>query len=111
MADTYEDLVARRDQLTEELATIERQIAELQRGKRQEAIDKVRELMAQFGLTAADLGSAPKAAKPKGPAAGGKVAPKYRDTATGATWTGRGLKPKWLVAALAEGKKIEDFAI
>lgn len=111
MADTYEDLVARRGQLAEQLAAIDRQLAELQRGKRQEAIDKVRELMAQFGLTAADLGSAPKLAKPKGPAAGGKVAPKYRDPATGSTWTGRGLKPKWLVAALAEGKKIEDFAI
>jgi DNA-binding protein H-NS len=26
-------------------------------------------------------------------------------------WSGRGLKPKWLTAALAAGKKIEEFAI
>lgn len=26
----------------------------------------------------------------------GKVAPKYRDPATGATWTGRGIAPKWI---------------
>jgi DNA-binding protein H-NS len=42
--------------------------------------------------------------------AGKKVAPKYRGPG-GETWTGRGLKPKWLTAALADGKKIEDFLI
>ena len=39
-----------------------------------------------------------------------KVAVKYRDT-SGNTWTGRGSQPRWLVAALKEGKKIEDFAV
>ncbi len=39
------------------------------------------------------------------------VAPKYRDSATGATWTGRGKQPKWLAAALASGMKIDDFKI
>lgn len=39
------------------------------------------------------------------------VAPKYRDAATGATWTGRGKQPKWLAAALKGGKKLEDFKI
>lgn len=39
------------------------------------------------------------------------VAPKYRDAATGATWTGRGKQPKWLAAALKGGKKLEEFKI
>ena len=39
------------------------------------------------------------------------VAPKYRDAATGATWTGRGKQPKWLAAALKGGQKLEDFKI
>lgn len=39
------------------------------------------------------------------------VAPKYRDAATGATWTGRGKQPKWLAAALKGGEKLEDFKI
>ena len=29
----------------------------------------------------------------------------------GETWSGRGRKPKWLVAKLDKGKKITDFAI
>lgn len=39
------------------------------------------------------------------------VAPKYRNSATGDTWTGRGKQPKWLSAALKSGKKLEDFKI
>jgi DNA-binding protein H-NS len=39
-----------------------------------------------------------------------KVPPKYR-SAKGETWAGRGAKPKWLVAAMKKGKKVEDFLI
>ena len=39
-----------------------------------------------------------------------KVAPKFRSP-KGETWAGRGAKPRWLVAAIKEGKKLEDFAI
>jgi len=36
---------------------------------------------------------------------------KYRDPATGQTWSGRGLQPKWIKAALANGKALADFAL
>jgi DNA-binding protein H-NS len=41
---------------------------------------------------------------------GRKVAPKYRGP-EGETWAGRGATPRWLKAAIKEGKKLEDFAI
>jgi DNA-binding protein H-NS len=41
----------------------------------------------------------------------GKVAPKYRHPETGETWSGRGLKPRWLTAAMKSGKSLESFAI
>jgi len=42
----------------------------------------------------------------------GKVAPKYRHPENPAeTWAGRGLKPRWLAAALKSGKKLDDFVI
>jgi DNA-binding protein H-NS len=41
---------------------------------------------------------------------GKKVPPKYRSP-SGETWAGRGAKPRWLVAALKKGKKIESFLI
>jgi DNA-binding protein H-NS len=45
-------------------------------------------------------------------ARGGKVAPKYRNPENPSeTWAGRGLKPRWLTAALKGGNKLEHFAI
>ena len=41
---------------------------------------------------------------------GKKIPPKYRGP-SGETWAGRGAKPRWLVAAIKGGKKIEDFLI
>jgi DNA-binding protein H-NS len=38
------------------------------------------------------------------------VAVKYRDDA-GNAWTGRGLQPRWLKAAIGEGKPLESFRV
>lgn len=98
-------------ELLEQRAALEKQIAEAQREERASAIAQVRALMSQYGLSAADL--AGRAAGPKAPRVkgGSTVAPKYRDPATGKTWSGRGLKPTWLRTALADGKNLGDFAI
>jgi len=41
---------------------------------------------------------------------GKKVPPKYRSP-SGETWAGRGAKPRWLVAAIKRGKRLDDFSI
>ena len=96
--------------LLDRKAALEREIEATRRQERADAISKVRALMSEYGLSMADL-----AAKgpPKGPNTprGGKVAVKYRNAATGDTWSGRGLQPKWLKAALAAGRTIEEFAV
>ena len=101
-------------------------------------IANIKKAIQIFGLTATDLGlSVAGSAKPGGKAvqvqvAGARttagkrrgrpakktgadkrsvVAPKYRDVATGITWTGRGKQPNWLSAAISAGKKLEDFKI
>lgn len=98
-------------ELLAQKADIDRQIADARRQERTDAIAKVRALMAEQGLTAADLvAKAPAAGRASG-TSGRKVAAKYRDPETGQTWTGRGLKPKWLAHALENGKTLQDFAI
>src|SRR5271169_1738886 len=48
----------------------------------------------------------------RGFGARGAVALKYRNPENPAeTWAGRGLKPRWLTAAIKSGKKAEDFLI
>jgi DNA-binding protein H-NS len=105
-----ENTVATLQELLAQKAAIEKQIMETQRTERAEAINRVRALMAEHGLTVADIGMK-SAAAPKAQSSRGKVAPKYRHPETGETWTGRGLQPKWLKNALAQGRKISDFAL
>ena len=107
---TLQELKSQREEL-------DRQIEEMTTKGRVEALEKIRAMMAESGLTVADLGgrssrgangSDGKAAK-KDPSA--KVAAKYRNESTGESWSGRGLKPRWMTAAISAGKKIEDFAV
>jgi DNA-binding protein H-NS len=41
---------------------------------------------------------------------GGKPVAMYRNTG-GSTWTGRGLKPRWLVEAIEAGRSQDEFLI
>jgi DNA-binding protein H-NS len=41
---------------------------------------------------------------------GRRIAPKYRGR-NGETWSGRGMMPRWLKAAVRGGAKLNDFAI
>ncbi|MCW2858270.1 MAG: histone family protein nucleoid-structuring protein [Marmoricola sp.] len=86
------------------------QIAELQKlaeAARQKETAAAREqiaaLMREHGLTVSDLAGKKisNAVQPRG-----TVAAKYRDNATGQTWTGRGRAPKWL-----EGKDRNQYLI
>lgn len=45
-----------------------------------------------------------------GPRKGYKVAPKYKGP-HGEKWSGRGKTPRWLTAAMSEGKQLNDFLI
>ena len=72
--------------------------AEIEAARKEEigaAVSMVRELIAEFDLTERDIfgGSRSSASslKIKKP-----VAAKYRNPATGETWTGRGKAPKWI---------------
>lgn len=99
---SLKELLAQKEALDKEIENTKKQA-------RAEAIAKVRALMQEYGLTSADLSA--KGAAKGGARSGGKVAVKYRNAATGDTWSGRGLRPNWLKAALASGRKIDEFAV
>ncbi|MDC6176264.1 DNA-binding protein [Ralstonia solanacearum] len=93
---TYKDLLAQKTKLEEQLeAARQKELATV--------TEQVRQVVQEYGLTAEDIGLAPK----RGKRAGAKtpVAPKYRDPKTGATWSGRGRAPAWL------GKNRDKFLI
>jgi DNA-binding protein H-NS len=96
--------------LLDRKAALEKEIESTRREELAGAIGKVKALMQEFGLTVADI-SSKSSVRPTSTAKGGKVAAKYVNKATGDSWSGRGLQPKWLRAALESGRKIEEFKV
>ncbi len=94
---SYKDLLAQREAL-------EQKIAAARESELSQAVSRVRGLIEEFGLTQDDVFG--KGARAPSAKKGSKVAAKFRDPATGATWTGRGKPPKWIA-----GKDREQFAI
>jgi len=99
---SLQDLLAQKEAL-------DQQIEATKKKERGDAIEKIRALMSEYGLTVADL--SPRTPSKAKIGTGKKVAAKYRNAATGDSWSGRGLQPKWLKAALASGRKLSDFAV
>lgn len=81
----FEKLLADREAL-------DRQIAELRNSQRSAVIAEVREKITAYQLSPEDLFTTPRARRSQG----STVAPKYRNPATGETWTGRGKPPAWI---------------
>ncbi len=109
---SYQDLVTQRAALEKQQADLEKQIADALRAERSGVIAQIKTLMAEHGISLADLSAKPgRSAGSKTSTAGRKVAAKYRNPTTGESWSGRGLQPKWLKAELAEGRKLEDFML
>lgn len=98
MNTSYKELLKQREAL-------EQQISEARRRELSDAVSQVRSLVAEYGLTAQDVFPAGRSAA-RASTSGTKVAPKYRNPATGQTWTGRGKAPKWI-----QNENREQFAI
>ena len=106
-------------------AEMQKQIAELQSKaealKAQEikdVIGRIREAIEVYGLTSDDLfgGVKAKAAGKRAKATAarsGKAAsaPKYKDPASGKSWTGVGKRPGWFVTAVEGGADPQSLAI
>ncbi|WP_176060244.1 H-NS histone family protein [Paraburkholderia sp. BCC1876] len=92
--------MARYKELLEQKRDLERLIEEARRGEAAAALETVRNIVAEFGLTAEDVFGK----RRKGSAV--PATPKYRNPETGDTWSGRGRVPLWLA-----GQKREPFLI
>ena len=120
---TYKNLLS-------EIQRLQSQAAQRRRKEVSAVFADIRQKMADYGITLDELqaparkskggggsGAKPgrtvgkKTAKPKKKGAKRKVAPKYKDPQSGATWSGRGLTPKWLAEKEKAGAKREEFLI
>lgn len=125
------------EQIQQQIVDLQKQAEAMRKQAVSAAIKEVKRLVNLYSLGLADLGmtagssakkgaavpKSSKAAKPAKSAIPPKlarksssdkraaVAPKYRDSETGQTWTGRGKAPTWMAAKMAAGATKESFKI
>jgi DNA-binding protein H-NS len=85
---TYKELQA-------EIKNLQMRAEKARRAEVASVIADIKEKMREYGITEADL-SGKSASKKQPKKTGAVVKPKYRNVATGETWTGRGKPPKWI---------------
>jgi len=100
-----------------EIARLKKRADALQEKRQAPVIAKIVRTMREFGITPDDIAAAfgkktrTKTATGKVTSAKRPAAPKYRDPATGNTWTGRGKPPRWLTEAEQAGASRDQFLI
>ncbi len=90
------------DELLSIRARVEEVIEERHRARRREAIDKIKRIAEEAGISLDEL--VKKSGRP--------TVVRFRDPANSAnTWSGRGRRPGWLQAALERGGDLAEFAV
>jgi DNA-binding protein H-NS len=101
-------------ELMEQRDALDRQISAMRAELRAGALEKARELVAEFDLNAHELGLVKTQYLKRGPKGAATfpqktkrqpAPPMYRDPQTGATWSGRGRAPNWI------GENRDEFLI
>lgn len=101
-----QDLLAQRQE-------IEARLKEEMRKGKADALRQIRQIASEYSITPDEVSRALSGSGGTGAHAlsGLSVAPKYRDPQSGKTWTGRGMKPLWMKAALENGASMDSFLI
>ncbi len=91
--------------LKAEIARLQAQADEARRAEIGNVVAEIRSRIAEYGLTADDLGFATAVRRGRPPKKA-PLPPRYQDPKTGSTWSGRGKPPNWIA-----GKNRERFLI
>lgn len=89
------------------IADAQAALIEKQKSERKETLAKIKSLADSIGVTVTIHEAGKKTEKRQS-----SVAIKYRNPNNASeTWTGRGLKPKWVTALLSQGYSLESFSV
>lgn len=105
---TYVELMA-------QIEALQKQAEEVRQAEIAGVIAEIKQKIRDYDLTAADLGFSNAVPAKNEPVSRSDrraaVRPKYQDPASGKTWTGRGVMPKWMKAAVDAGRNRDEFLI
>lgn len=94
-----------------QIAVLQQRAEEIRAAEFAGVVADIKEKIALYGITMAQIGFKDSTGQIRSDKRESKkVNPKFRDS-NGNTWSGRGLKPKWLVAAIQAGQTLESFQV
>lgn len=105
---SYAELQAEIQRLAKEQERLAKEAEQILKDEKLQAIADIRNKMNAYGISIEELQNAKVTTAPKKPR--GVLPMKYAD-GQGNEWSGKGPKPHWIVSALANGKKLEDYLI
>lgn len=110
---TFNLLKIQQQKLADQHAELERQIAAVRAQEKAAALQTIKALMTELGITLADLEPSKKQARTKAPVVKFKVTSgvNYRDPASGVLWGGRGRRPAWVIRWVTEGRDLSALAV
>lgn len=106
--------------IQKEIEKLKKQADALQRKKRKPVIASIIRSMKEFDITPNEIlaafgkpvaRGATRVAKKTAPSTRAPVPVKFKHPESGATWTGRGKPPRWVVDAETSGKSRNDFLV
>ncbi|MFS2162644.1 H-NS histone family protein [Variovorax sp. Varisp62] len=112
-------------QVQKQIEELQREAEQLRKKEADGVLSRIKEAIAVYGFTAADLDFGKAAGRPaakagvaakktrkgkKAAAAPAAAVPKFQDD-QGNVWSGRGPRPAWFKAALEAGKSADDLLV
>ena len=97
-------------EIQEKIAQLQQEAEQLRKKELADVIADIRQKMITYGISVEDIGKLPSTKKARKPSISRGV-PKYRNPATGTTWTGKGKSPQWVRDYEASGKSRDDLLI
>jgi len=106
-----EHFTAEKEKIEKEILRLQRKMRSLKTRQRRPVINSIVRSMIEYEITLEDVERAYKRRVERTRSGGSKLPPKYKNPETGATWSGRGRPPRWIVDAEAAGHTRDEFLI
>jgi len=97
------------EQLYKQISELQSKAKDLAEKKKEPIIEEIKSKIKLYGITAKQLGFGTSTTSAETKPQKAPVAVKYRHSEN--TWTGRGKRPLWIAAYLANGGKIEELLV
>lgn len=107
-----EDFTAEKEKIEKEIQKLQREMRSIKSRQRRPIMNTIVRTMIEYEITPEEIERLYKRQMERAQSGGrSKLPPRYQNPETGATWSGRGRPPQWIVEAESQGLSRDEFLI